>query len=88
MNEFKIGSAVMVTAGKEKGLLFAVVGFSGERLLICDGRTRRLNTPKTKSVKHVEGLDLVLPEQCFRSNKELRRALTAISETKHAATCN
>lgn len=85
MNEFKIGSAVMVTAGKEKGLLFAVVGFSGERLLICDGRTRRLNTPKTKSVKHVSSIGITLQSECFRSNKELRRALTAISETKHAA---
>ena len=79
MNEFKIGSAVRVTAGKEKGLLFAVVGYSGERLLICDGRTRRLNTPKTKSAKHVESIDISLPDGCFRSNKELRRALTAIS---------
>ena len=81
MNELKIGSAVKVTAGKEKGLLFAVVGSSGERLLICDGRTRRLNTPKTKSVKHVAGLNLILPNDCFRSNKELRRALTAISKS-------
>ena len=81
MNEFKIGSAVRVTAGKEKGLLFAVVGYSGERLLICDGRTRRLNTPKTKSAKHVAGLNLILPNDCFRSNKELRRALTAISKS-------
>ena len=79
MNELKIGSAVKVTAGKEKGLLFAVVGYSGERLLICDGRTRRLNTPKTKSAKHVAGLNLILPKDCLRGNTERRRALTACS---------
>ncbi len=71
----KVGTVVIAAAGKEKGMLFAVVGFSDEKLLICDGRTRRLNKPKTKSEKHVEPTDIILGKNCFSSNRELRRAL-------------
>lgn len=80
MQEFKVGEVVRCTAGKEKGLLFAVTSVGKDRLLISDGRIRRLNQPKTKSVKHVRSAGLVLDETCFRSNLDLRRALRRAEE--------
>ena len=44
---------VVSLAGHDRGKLFVVVGRDGDRLLLCDGRNRRLRNPKTKSPKHV-----------------------------------
>ena len=44
---------VMSLAGHDQGKLFMVTGAEGERILICDGRNRRLANPKSKSPKHV-----------------------------------
>ncbi len=40
-------------AGHDRGKLFMVTGREGERLLLCDGRNRKLEDPKYKSPKHV-----------------------------------
>ena len=40
-------------AGHDEGKLFMVTGAAGERLLLCDGKNRKLANPKTKSPKHV-----------------------------------
>ncbi len=44
---------VLSLAGHDKGRLYVVTGRQGERLLLCDGRLRKLNDPKAKSPKHV-----------------------------------
>lgn len=40
-------------AGHDRGKLFLVVGAREGRLLLCDGKNRRLANPKCKSPKHV-----------------------------------
>ena len=44
---------VVSLAGHDRGKLFMVTGRSGERLLLCDGKNRRMEDPKSKSPKHV-----------------------------------
>ena len=44
---------VISRAGHDAGKLFMVVGNRQERLLLCDGKNRRLTNPKCKSPKHV-----------------------------------
>ena len=44
---------VVSRAGHDAGRLYMVTGTAGERLLLCDGKTRRLKKPKCKSPKHV-----------------------------------
>ena len=44
---------VISRAGHDAGKLFMVVGSRQERLLLCDGKNRRLANPKCKSPKHV-----------------------------------
>ena len=44
---------VMSLAGHDEGKLFMVTGTAGERLLLCDGKNRKMDAPKSKSPKHV-----------------------------------
>ena len=49
---------VLSLAGHDQGKFFLVTGAEEGRLLLCDGRNRRLENPKRKSPKHVR---VVLP---------------------------
>lgn len=80
------GWIVRSGAGHDRGELFCVVGAEegGQRLLLCDGKTRRLAKPKRKKPAHVTALAPCddpaiqkLREGTLPSNKELRRALAA-----------
>ena len=45
---------IVSRAGHDRGRYFLVVGVREDgRLLLCDGRNRRLENPKCKSPKHV-----------------------------------
>ena len=44
---------VMSLAGHDGGKLFMVTGGNEDRLLLCDGRNRKLENPKSKSPRHV-----------------------------------
>lgn len=49
-----IGSVVKATAGRDKGKIFVVIDFCDEKFtVIADGRSRRIENPKKKSVKHL-----------------------------------
>ena len=69
-------------AGRDQGKLFFVVDTDGEFLMLADGKTRRLESPKRKKRKHtefVEKSDCRVAEK-LRSeekvtNSELRRTL-------------
>ena len=66
MDRVKKGAVVLVTAGKEKNSIFVVIkDLEPHRVLIADGRHRKLNNPKRKSVKHLEVIGQLseLPER-------------------------
>lgn len=44
---------IVSLAGHDRGKLFQVVGWQEDRVLLCDGKNRRLTNPKRKSPKHV-----------------------------------
>ena len=48
----KIGNVVMAKAGKEKGLIFVVVGLDERYAYLSDGKRLKRNKPKKKSFKH------------------------------------
>lgn len=85
--EIARSNLVEATAGREKGKLFFVLDTQDEYLLLVDGKSRRLETPKRKKRKHVR---LLAQYDCrvadkIRSNEkitnsELRKALAAIGE--------
>ena len=88
-----VGWIVEAQAGREKGKLFVVVGVEQEtaRLLLADGKGRRLAKPKAKKPGHVNCLTddkREFPHPVTQklqrgetvSNRELRRALGAFKE--------
>ena len=44
---------VVSRAGHDAGQFFVVTGMQEDRLLLCNGKTRKLANPKCKSPKHV-----------------------------------
>ena len=87
------GQIVQATAGRDKGDLFCIVGMNQEqsRLLLANGKRRRVFHPKAKKLGHVKiltvsGQEYVHPAiQKLKqgepvSDRELRRALAAFKE--------
>ena len=74
-------------AGRDKGKFFFVLDTEGEFLMLADGKTRKLESPKRKKRKHTE---FVLHSDCRVAekirgeekitNSELRKTLAAFGE--------
>lgn len=84
------GQIVQATAGRDKGGIFCVVGVDQEqvRLLLADGKRRKVSHPKLKKLGHVTHLTDAqheydhpaiqkLKQGTPLSDRELRRALAA-----------
>ena len=87
------GWIVQATAGRDKGGIFCVVGVDREqvRLLLADGKRRKVSRPKRKKLGHVKVLadhlhgydhpDIQkLKQGEALSDKALRRALAAFRD--------
>jgi hypothetical protein len=48
------GQLVTSRAGRDKGQAFIVLGVEGDRVLVADGRLRRVARPKRKNVRHLQ----------------------------------
>ena len=77
-------------AGRDKGKLFVVLAVEGECLLLADGKSRKVESPKRKKRRHV----LFVAEDESRlsekikgeeriTNSELRRTLAAYRGEVH-----
>lgn len=62
MNEYdiRVGSVVLSTQGRDKGMYFLVVSVDKGFVFLADGGMRKLNAPKKKNVKHVSFSGVVL----------------------------
>ncbi len=87
------GQIVQATAGRDKGGIFCVVGVDWEsaRLLLADGKRRKISRPKAKKLGHVTHLTdsrRMYDHPVVRSlrqgepvsDRALRRALAAFKE--------
>ena len=83
------GWIVRGEAGRDKGGVFCVVGTTRDRLLLADGKRRKVRSPKEKHPGHVTPLDRArfdhpaigkLKQGEPVSDRELRRALAAFKE--------
>lgn len=78
---------VRSNAGRDKGKLFVVLAVEGEYLLLADGKSRKVESPKRKKRRHVlfvSAEETRLAEK-IRSeekitNSELRRTLAGCRE--------
>ena len=60
MKEIGIGSVVLSTQGRDKGMYFVVTSVGREVVYLADGGMRKLAAPKKKNVKHVSDSGVVL----------------------------
>lgn len=51
--ELKIGSVVRAKAGRDKDAFFVVTEIEKEYCFIADGKSRKLDKPKRKNIKHI-----------------------------------
>ena len=76
MEPVEKGTLVLSLAGRDKGRLLAVVGSDDRnRILVCDGKERKIERPKSKNIRHLKMLEAKLDEDALRSNRALRKAL-------------
>ena len=81
---------VQSEAGRDKGKLFFVLAVEDEFLLLADGKSRKVETPKRKKRRHVRFVasertrvsEKITGEEKI-TNSELRRALAAFRETDY-----
>ncbi len=73
---------VVSLAGHDEGKLFMVTGTAGEKLLLCDGKNRKMDAPKSKSPKHVRVV--VRGEAPPATDREIRQTLAQAAEAAPA----
>lgn len=73
------GRVVISLAGRDKGRLLAVMQEDKDRVLICDGKERPVDRPKSKNIRHVEITNASLSEADLSTNRALRNALRRLN---------
>jgi ribosomal protein L14E/L6E/L27E len=69
-----VGTPVKAHAGRDKGSYFVAVGIHDGFAYIADGRTRKLEKPKRKNVKHISPVGAPINIGGL-TNKKLRRLI-------------
>lgn len=77
--EYAKGQVLLSAAGHDKGELMVVTGFDGKRILLCDGKGRKLEKPKAKNPKHLRETQFVLSEHSMATNRSIRKQLNKIA---------
>ena len=82
--EIATSNIVRSAAGRDQGKLFVVLAVEGEYLLLADGKSRKVETPKRKKRRHVEffAAEETRVSEKIKSNEkitnsELRRTIAA-----------
>lgn len=80
------GSIVRSIAGRDKGDLFIVLSRDGEYVYLANGELRKVDRPKKKKLKHLQGTNSVSEFVRNRldtvgkvTNSEVRKALAEYS---------
>ena len=71
-------SLVKATAGHDKGEVFFVLGVTENRVILADGKKRRIANPKQKNLRHVQQVsvgDEQLRHKTNLSDREIRKTL-------------
>lgn len=91
-----VGQLVKSLSGRDKGKHYLVIGFAGDRVLLADGRSRKVSNPKQKNNKHLQPYRVVRDEikERFRQGnledsviRNSLKALLAQADEKHHCPC-
>lgn len=72
------GTVVKSTAGRDKGRHLVVVSCEADRILLADGKVRKLAKPKQKNIRHLQLTQQTIDLDQIHSDKALRKALTML----------
>ena len=54
MIDAKIGCFAISRAGHDKDKIYVILSLDGDRVMVSDGRLKPVDTPKKKSLKHLQ----------------------------------
>lgn len=74
------GTVVKSLAGRDKGKLLAVMSCKDGSVLVCDGKERPIDRPKSKNIRHVECVGFSVTDSEMSTNKALRKALRELMQ--------
>ena len=85
----KIGSVVLVTAGKEKGGLYVVVKLDQKYVYLADGKRLTPFKPKKKSLKHVKVFEAnaLLEQDVLDTNERVNAKIRKYLNSKKECLC-
>ena len=75
------GSVVRAEAGRDGGGYFVVTELDEKYCFIADGKSRKLDKPKRKNIKHIRITDSMIDLNDI-TDKKLRNTLKQFSETE------
>ena len=75
------GSVVRAEAGRDGGGYFVIVEADEKYCFIADGKTRKLESPKRKNVKHIRVTNSMIDVNDI-TDKKLRNMLKQFSEAE------
>ncbi|MCI8497756.1 MAG: hypothetical protein HFE85_05865 [Clostridiales bacterium] len=61
----------------------AVLSAEGGTVLVADGKERPIERPKRKNSRHVQATSTLLSDCSLSTNREIRKALRTLSESRH-----
>jgi len=76
--DYNFGDIVLSKAGRDKGSLLVVVGFlDDDKLLLADGKVRKIENPKRKKIKHIAQINVKSTLICdkIKCNEKIPNAL-------------
>ena len=73
--EIQKGSVVRSKAGRDKGIVFMVLSLDEDSAYIADGKKRKIEDPKRKKLKHLQGYNDILNIEGEITNSKVRKAL-------------
>lgn len=76
---FERGKVVVSLAGRDKGKLLAVMREENGLVILCDGKERPIDRPKSKNIRHVEATQASLTQAELSTNRALKKALGRLS---------
>lgn len=74
------GQIVRAKAGRDKGMLFVVMGREERYVFLCDGKNRTIESPKKKKDIHVAPTKTLLDPNEIKTDKAIRKALREFAE--------
>ena len=73
------GTVVRSLAGRDKDKLLVIIGSDEKSVLLCDGKERPIDRPKSKNIRHVESIGITVTEAGMSTNRALKKALGRLS---------